>query len=206
MHASSSSARAKKRDVASAHRFAPLAGAAAALLALMTSASEARAQSSATTNTAKGMTAGGLLGAEIVLVTEAALGVKPAWAYWIGGVAGAGAGALGGYYFADAGGTTGTSFVLAGSVALIIPSMIAVVVATSFRPPEDYRVDVPAEGEPLLDDPDAPDEPLSADDAALPHLSLPMLGVGHAFSAEERSVFGVAQALEVRVQLLRGTF
>ena len=62
-----------------------------------------------TLNRVKGITGGAMLGAEVVLTTEAALGVKPTWAYLVGGAAGAGAGALGGYYIGGSSSTTPSS-------------------------------------------------------------------------------------------------
>ena len=47
--------------------------------------------------TGKGITGGALLGGEAVMLTEAALKVKPWWAYALGGVAGGIAGGVGGY-------------------------------------------------------------------------------------------------------------
>ena len=44
----------------------------------------------------KGVVGGALLGAEVVLVTQAALDVEPTWAYVVGGLAGAAAGGVGG--------------------------------------------------------------------------------------------------------------
>ena len=48
--------------------------------------------------TGKGIVGGALLGAELVLVTEAAFKVQPGWAYLVGGVGGAAAGGVGGYF------------------------------------------------------------------------------------------------------------
>jgi len=45
--------------------------------------------------TGKGIVGGSLLGAEVVLATEAAFKVQPAWAYVVGGVGGAAAGGVG---------------------------------------------------------------------------------------------------------------
>src|SRR6188768_1734364 len=45
--------------------------------------------------TGKGIAGGALLGGELVLVTEAAFKVQPAWAYIVGGVAGGVAGGVG---------------------------------------------------------------------------------------------------------------
>lgn len=164
--------------------------------ALLLDSAECHAQS-AGTNTAKGIAAGALIGAEAVLVTEAALGVRPGWAYWVGGVAGAGAGAAGGYFIGDGASTEATSFLLAGGIALVMPTMIAVVAATTFRPPENNRVEVPldSEPEPLEED----TAPLSEDEPASARLSLPSVMITRAFSAEEISTYRVTQALGLHI-------
>ena len=41
----------------------------------------------------KGIVGGGLLGAEVITLVEAAAGVKPGWAYLVGAIVGAGGGA-----------------------------------------------------------------------------------------------------------------
>src|SRR6185295_18636203 len=48
--------------------------------------------------TAKGIVGGALLGGEAVMLVEAALDVKPAWAYIVGGLAGGVGGGVGGYF------------------------------------------------------------------------------------------------------------
>lgn len=176
--------------------------AALACLAMATVASDCRADTSAV-NTGKGIAGGAILGAEMVLASEAAFGVKPAWAYLVGAAAGAGAGALGGYYIADAAGSKPTSFLLAGGIAFVIPTLLAVATATTFNPPEYYQKDISPEDE--LEEPEdevAPD----LDEPATSRLELPSVEVARAFSAAELQEFGVEQATEVHFSLLRGTF
>jgi hypothetical protein len=169
--------------------------------ALVSTGGECRAES-AGLQKAKGAVGGGLLGAEIVLVTEAALGVQPAWAYIVGGVAGAGAGAVGGYFLSDGGSNKPSSFLLAGGIALSIPTVIAVLTATHFDPPDTYLQDVEPEDEPFLEDemppPDAP--PPGA------RLDIPMITLAQAFSREEMETFRVRQVTELHLSLLRGVF
>lgn len=151
-------------------------------------------------NRVKGITGGAMLGSEVVLMTEAALGVEPAWAYLVGGAAGAGAGALGGYYVGGSSNPVPSSWTLAGGIALVIPTMIAVVAATSFDPPDHFQRDESPEDE--LDE-DA--EPLP-DELEASMLQLPTLGVAQAFSAEELHAFGGRQVTELHVTVLRGAF
>lgn len=113
--------------------------------------------------TGKGIAGGALLGAELVLVTEAAFDVKPAWAYILGGVAGAAAGGVGGYFVEDSGDARAPMLMLAGGLALAIPTAVAVLAATHYEPPADYLQDAPPADEPLAEPPRggvlAPSEP-----------------------------------------------
>jgi hypothetical protein len=184
-------------------------------LAMLGQARDGHAQS-AGVQTGKSIVGGALMGAEVVLLTEAALGVKPGWAYIVGGVAGGGAGAVGGYYLLDGSSNRPSSFLLAGSLALAIPTVICVLIATHFEP-EDYRQDVapedefplegeplPGEGEPLPEE----DEPLDDDPPPPPaaRLELPSVGLAQAFSREELSTFHVRQVTELHLSVLRGVF
>jgi hypothetical protein len=76
--------------------------------------------------TGKGITGGALLGAEAVMLVEAALDVKPAWAYIVGGLAGGVAGGVGGWAVEDGGDARVSMFLLAGGMALVIPTTVAV--------------------------------------------------------------------------------
>jgi len=159
----------------------------ATLLALWAGAGEARADSK---NMAKGITGGVLVGAEVVLITEAALGVEPAWLYVVGGVAGAGGGAVAGYYIGKSVSPKPASFLLAGGIALVIPALIGVISATSFQPPETYKQELAPEDEAPLD----------------AHLELPRVELGEVYSAEERHEHQLPQATEIQFSLLRGVF
>ena len=159
----------------------------ATLLAVLAGGDEARADSK---NMAKGITGGVLVGAELVLITEAALGLEPAWLYVVGGVAGAGGGAVAGYYIGGSVSPKPSSFLLAGGIALIIPAVIGVISATHFQPPDTYKQE-------LSPDDDAP---LDA------HLQLPNLEIREVFSAEERHEYQLPQATEIQFSLVRGVF
>ncbi len=150
-----------------------------------------------TTQLAKGITGGALLGGEVVMLTEAALGVKPIWAYVVGGVAGAGAGGIGGYYLASStDDNKPTSFLVAGGVALVIPTLIGIAMATRFEPPEAHQQEQTLDEEPPYDA-----EPLPG-----AQLGLPTLDVKQAFSSEELVKYGVRQTTELHMSLLRGVF
>lgn len=96
------------------------------------------------TPTAKGIIGCALLGAETVALVQAAAGARPRWAYIVFPLLGAAAGGVGGYFLEDAaaGGTDTTlTAVSVGSLVLglglVVPSVIAYVNATSYRPESD---------------------------------------------------------------------
>jgi hypothetical protein len=93
--------------------------------------------------TGKGITGGALLGGEVVVIGEAAFGVKSGWAYLLGGVVGAGGGAYLGYLAEKNGDPKVSLYMLAGGMALVIPATVAALQATSYTPPEDYTEDRP---------------------------------------------------------------
>ena len=103
--------------------------------------------------TGKGVVGGALLGAELVLVTEAAFKVKPAWAYIVGGVAGGAAGGVGGYFVEQETSARAPMLMLAGGLAFAIPTVVAVLSATAYEPPADYVQDAAPADEPLADPP-----------------------------------------------------
>jgi hypothetical protein len=156
------------------------------------SARAARADASAA-NAAKGTVGGAMLGAEIVLLTESALRLDQGWMYLVGGAAGAGAGAYLGYRIGDGSNNKPPAFLLAGGIALLIPTIMGVLTATQYALPDSYRTDDDAGG---LDD---------ARDAGA-RLDLPNVGLAQAFSRDELARFGVRQVSELHVMLLRGVF
>lgn len=125
--------------------------------------------------TGKGIVGGALLGAELVMASEAAFKVKPTWAYIVGGVAGGAAGGVGGYFVEDQGDARGPMLMLAGGLAFAIPTVVAVLSATAYEPPSNYVQDQAPADEPLAEPP-APTEstpppaaaPAPAPDAAPP--------------------------------------
>lgn len=90
---------------------------------------------------AKGAVGTALLGAELVLVVEAAIGVKPWWGYAIGGGLGAVGGAVGGVFIDKAGNPQVSSGLLVGGMLLAVPTTIAVLNATRYKPPSNPEVD-----------------------------------------------------------------
>jgi len=103
--------------------------------------------------TGKGITGGALLGAEAVMLVEAALDVKPAWAYIVGGLAGGVAGGVGGWVVEDGGSARASMFLLAGGMALVIPTTVAVLATTAYESPPDYVQDRAPTDEPVAEPP-----------------------------------------------------
>jgi hypothetical protein len=142
-------------------------------------------------NIVKGTVGGAMLGAEVVMLGESAFRLRPGWLYLVGGGAGAGAGAWLGYKICDDSSNKPPSFLLAGGIALVIPTIMGVLTATQYAPPDSFR-----------------QEPRSADDsaAAEPRLELPSLGLAQAFSPQELAQFRVEQVTELHLSVLRGVF
>lgn len=102
-------------------------------------------------STGKGIVGGTLLGAEIVLLTEAAIDVSPDWLYYVGGAAGAVGGGIAGYYLEDSLSSQGNMFMLAGGMLLVIPTTVAVLSATAYEQSAEYTQDRPPSDEPVAD-------------------------------------------------------
>ncbi len=211
-----------------------LAAAGAALL--LSVGTPAKAQSTEVSPTGKGITGGALLGAEAVMLVEAAFKVKPAWAYIVGGLAGGVGGGVGGYFVEQGGDAKLSLYLLAGGMALAIPTTVAVLSASAYEPPLDYTEDRGPTDEPVAD-PAAPSArapqrkpaaqaskrqvarhaPIAVPPLAPPPalvgvaggglaLSVPAVEVRDVFSRTELYKFGVKQETEVRVPVLSYTF
>ncbi|HEX3771727.1 MAG TPA: hypothetical protein VHV30_12705 [Polyangiaceae bacterium] len=92
----------------------------------------------------KGVVGGALLGGEVVTIVEALAGTKPAWAYAVGGILGAGAGGVAGHFIeqdSDSQNGKVPMYMLAGGLALIIPSVVLVLNATRWQPEEGATED-----------------------------------------------------------------
>ena len=208
--------------------------AALASLALTHAALAAGPGPTTTAPTAKGTIGGALLGAEAVMLVEAAADVKPGWAYAVGGGLGAVAGGVGGY-FAEKGDDAKLSmYLLVGGMALAIPTTVAVLSATAYEPvnytedrppPADEPVAEPARPEPapapavtkptsraparraapVARAPKAPPALVGVDQGTLT-LSVPAVEVRQAYTRTEVAVLGVKQHAEVAVPMLNIVF
>jgi hypothetical protein len=111
----------------------------------LTHTTKAAAQNVTTvTPTAKGIIGCALLGAETVALIQAAAGARPRWAYIVFPLVGAAAGGVGGYFLESAASSSTDTTLTAVSVGtlvlglgLVVPSVIAYVNATSYRPESD---------------------------------------------------------------------
>lgn len=111
------------------------------------SARDARADN--VSPTGKGIAGGALLGGEVVTITESIVGVRAGWAYIVGGLAGAAAGGVGGY-FVEQSSSNGQvpMYMLAGGLALVIPAIVLSLDATRYRPDENATEDRTPAGPP----------------------------------------------------------
>jgi hypothetical protein len=182
----------------------------------------ARGEARADSNDVKGTSGGAMLGAEVVMLTESAFRLRPGWMYLVGGAAGGLAGGYLGYKISDDASNRPPSFLLAGGIALIIPTIMGVLTATEYEPIGTIRQGQPDDSgddsgdgddssEPA--DPDASDPALDGAENAgpgarhpVPRLELPTINLAQAFSREELALFRVRQATELHLSLLRGVF
>jgi hypothetical protein len=101
----------------------------------------------------KATVGGGFLGAEVVAIPMAIAGVSAGWAYAVFPGLGAIGGAIGGYFVDQAYGSGGSSsagtqqpaygstFMLAGGMALIIPTIVLMLNATRYHPSAEATED-----------------------------------------------------------------
>lgn len=159
--------------------------------------------------TGKGITGGALLGAELVLVIEAAVDVKPAWAYIVGGLAGAVGGGVGGYFLESSASAKTNMFVLTGGLAFAIPTTVAVLNARAYEPPAGDVVDTGPTDEPVAEPPRAPQATLAPALVAVGKqvsLSVPSVGISKVYTRSELDQFGVAQQTQWNLPVLNWLF
>jgi hypothetical protein len=182
-------------------------------------------------STGKGIAGGALLGAEVVIMTEAAIGVKPYWAYAVGGGAGAIAGGVGGYFLEQNLSAKTNMFLLAGGMVLAIPTTIWMLSATQYEPPANYVQDQGPTDEPIANPPE-PDAatatskrrmlsrarvrrvptlyhmpPALVDiDPGGANLAVPTVALMDTYTREQVVQFGVKQSTEYRLSVLNLVF
>ena len=179
----------------------------------------------------KGIIGGALLGAEAVMLVEAAADTKPAWAYAVGGGLGAIGGGIGGFFAQDADAKV-SLYLLVGGMALVLPTTVAVLSATAYepfnysedRPPADEPVADPARTAPATETKPTSRRPVRvprtamlARELALPPalfgwnqgeltLSIPAVEVRQMYTRTEVALYGVKQQPEVEVPVVNVVF
>ncbi|MBW2522982.1 MAG: hypothetical protein JRI23_02345 [Deltaproteobacteria bacterium] len=193
-----------------------LAGVAAGAMTLCPSS--ARAEGPATPD-GKGIAGGILLGGEVVMLTMAIIGIEEVWPYPVFGAVGAGAGAVGGWGIEQTGSAEGALYFLAGGMALIVPTLVAVLNATAYDPETDEGLDDGVLPEEEADEPGVEGEVkletqarrrvppafVGVDQAGLA-LGVPAVEVRPVYSPREQVQYGLDAATEIRVPVVHGTF
>jgi hypothetical protein len=183
----------------------------------------------------KGIVGGGLLGAEVVTMVEAIVGVRSGWAYAIGAIVGAGGGAAGGYAV-ERSSTDGKvpTYMLAGGLALVIPALVLTLNATRYMPEEgavEDRAPVGPAAEPGTPGGSITGAPAGAPPSSAPtpstppsappppppqslldlhrgsfRLGLPIPDVVPVFTVAEQRQYGMKNDTELRMPVLHVTF
>lgn len=200
-------------------RLAPLA--AGLVATCVTSTGQAQTGVDAATSSGKGIAAGILLGAETVVLAEAAFGVKPRWAYLVGAGVGAVGGGVGGYFLEDNLSPKTATLLLASGMVLAIPATVAALSASSYTPPADYVQDSAPTDEPVTDPPRASSVPSSrrarlqlqppmpslvAVDDGEWRFGIPAVALLDVYSTELRLAYNLNRETEVRVPVLAMRF
>jgi hypothetical protein len=120
----------------------------------MAGESSARAEGPVTPD-GKGIVGGALLGAEVVDITMAIIGVEKGWPYFVFGGVGAVGGGIGGYFVEQEVTTAEPAlYMLAGGMALVIPTLVLSLNATAYKPPEsDQKTTEPVTNQPAAEPP-----------------------------------------------------
>lgn len=182
--------------------------------------------------TAKGVVGGAFLGAEVVMIPMAIAGVKPIWPYLVFGAVGAAGGGIGGYFVEqNVGDGRIPLYMLAGGLALVLPTVVLTLNATRYRAADNYRENSAPGNSPPADPgspngaPVKPSQPAAAPPAqqgaeAAPPLAgslvavrqggvqigMPIPEVKPVFTARQRAEFGVKQETQVQLPVVHVTF
>lgn len=206
-----------------------LAGALGAAVMLTPADAQAQENNPSVSPTGKGIAGGALLGAEIVMIPIAIAGVDAWWPYVVFGAVGAGGGAVGGWAVEKATKPDGPSepalYMLAGGMALIVPTIVAVLNATAYDPTEEEDeqgdepgTDIPSEvdGEASVEVgaryPGGAPVPLSIvgvdawSDRPAVGMGIPAVSVQPRFTPNEMAAYGVEQGTEVSIPVVSGSF
>ncbi len=170
-----------------------------AALAIATVSRGAMAEEAGIDATGKGITGGALLGGELVMAVEAAVGVQNTWAYVGGGVAGAAVGGVGGY------------FVEQGSDPQPAYYMLAEIPTGPQTPGTEVTVTAPEakaspkKSTPVASRPYVPTSLVDIHDGAF-QVGVPAVQVLPVYSALETKKYGVEPKTELRLPVFHATF
>ncbi len=122
-----------------------------AAVVLFSAHASAQSQTAVTPNqpveaTGVGISGGIFAGAEVVLILEAIIDVEPVWAWWLFPILGAAGGGVGGYFLEQAS-PPGAVAMLVTSMALLIPTAVAISVARAYDPESEGAVTDASSGE-----------------------------------------------------------
>jgi hypothetical protein len=122
----------------------------AMLAAIGASAPDAEAQQyqNPVSGTGKGAVGGALIGGEIGFLGLSAFGAKSGWLYATVPAALAIGGGIGGYYIEKSASPEVSMYMLAGGMALIIPTVVITLTATSYGSEEPVVIDTGTKGAP----------------------------------------------------------
>jgi len=186
---------------------------------------EARAEGPVV-GTGKGIVGTALLGGEAVAIGMAAFGVEKGWTYLVFPPLAAVGGGIGGYFIEQAAPPAEVPlYLLAGGMALVIPTVIVTLNATVYKAPIDYPnepVQNKPAGEPPTPTPTARTRGGSIFAQIKPPVHLPMslfdvyegrvatgfpaVQIKPLYTNEEMAKFGVAQGREVNIPIFKASF
>jgi len=158
-----------------------------------------------------------------VMIPIAIAGVDDWWPYVVFGAVGAGGGAVGGYFVEQVDQPEPALYMLAGGLALVIPTLVAVLNATAYEPGDDEdeeEDEVPSEGGPTpsvegtgnvevqgkAEHPHIPMAVIGIDAKGRVRPGIPAVQIGSNYSPEEVSKYGVEPGTQVHFPLVRTTF
>jgi hypothetical protein len=180
--------------------------------------------------TAKGTVGGALLGIEVVDLTIGAIGVDKGWPYLVfGGLGGIGGG-IAGHFVEKSSSAEPSLYMLAGGMALVIPTLVVSLNALSYKPPEGDSKD-PVNTQPAAQPP-APGQvggtiqarhvvkskastarvmphiPLSVVDVYQGRVAmgLPAFEVKPLYTQQEVATYGVQQGTQIHFPVIQAVF
>ncbi len=179
---------------------------------LTTARAEAEVGKESAKSGVKGTVGLALLGAETVISVEAAFGVKKGWMYALGGGLGAVGGGVGGYFIDKADNAPVSMGLLVGGIVFAVPTTIAMLNATAYKPPMNPEIDSGADAAARAEDAMylARHQPLPSlvdvNEQGSLSIKMPAFAIGPVWSRETRQMYSLPAATQVRVPVFHLTF